>query len=112
MRAFPDNGGLWRISNNGGHIPIWSRNGHELLYQAGDQMMAVNYSAKDGAFAPEKPGVWLNKVGGTAWDLSPDGKRLLVVAPVDSAGASKAEHEVVLFQNFFEYLRQKAPVGK
>ena len=112
VRAFPDNGGLWKISNNGGRNPIWSRNGHELLYQAGDQMMAVSYSAKDGAFAPEKPRVWLDKVGGIAWDLSPDGKRLLVLAPAGSPDAAKPEHEVVLFQNFFEYLRQKAPVGK
>jgi hypothetical protein len=35
-----------------------------------------------------------------------------VLAPVDSPDAAKAEHEVVLFQNFFEYLRQKAPAGK
>ena len=112
VRAFPDNGGLWKISNNGGRNPIWSRDGHELLYQAGDQEMAVSYSAKGGTFAPEKPRVWLAKVGGTAWDLSPDGKRLLVLAPVGSPDAAKAEHEVVLFQNFFEYLRQKAPVGK
>ncbi len=112
VRAFPDNGGLWKISNNGGHNPIWSRNGHELLYQAGDQMMAVSYSAKGGTFAPEKPRVWLAKVGGTAWDLSPDGKRLLVLAPVGSPDAAKAEHEVVLFQNFFEYLRQKVPAVK
>ena len=112
VRAFPNNEGLWKISNNGGINPIWSRNGHELLYQAGDQMMAVNYSAKGDTFAPEKPRLWLAKVGGTAWDLSPDGKRLLVLASVDSPAAVKAEHEVVLFQNFIEYLRQKVPVGK
>jgi Tol biopolymer transport system component len=112
VRAFPDNGGLWKISNNGGINPIWSRDGRELLYEAGDQMMAVSYSAKGGTFTPEKPRVWLAKVGGTAWDLSPDGKRLLVLAPVDSPDAVKPEHEVVLFQNFIEYLRQKVPVGK
>lgn len=112
VRAFPDNGGLWKISNNGGRNPIWSRNGRDLLYQAGDQMMAVSYSANGGAFAPEKPRIWLAKVGGIAWDLSPDGKRLLVLAPAGSPDAAKAEHEVVLFQNFFEYLRQKVPAGK
>lgn len=112
MRAFPNNGGLWKISNNGGDHPIWSRNGHELLYQAGDQMMAVSYSAKGGTFAPEKPRVWLAKVGGTACDLSQDGKRMLVLTPVNSPDAAKAEHEVVLFQNFIEYLRQRAPAGK
>ena len=112
MRAFPDNGGLWKISNSGGRNPIWSRNARELLYQAGDQEMAVSYSVKGGTFAPEKPRVWVAKVGGGAYDLSLDGKRLLVVAPVESPVAPKAEHEVVLFQNFFEYLRQKAPTDK
>jgi serine/threonine-protein kinase len=111
VRAFPDNGGLWKISNSGGRNPIWSRNGRELLYQAGDQEMAVSYSVKGGTFAPEKPRVWVAKVGGGAYDLSLDGKRLLVVAPVDSPVAPKAEHEVVLFQNFIEYLRRRVPTG-
>ena len=75
-------------------------------------MMAVSYSAKGGTFAPERPRVWLAKVGGAAQDLSPDGKRLLVLTPVDSTGASKAEHEVVLFQNFFEELRRRVPSEK
>jgi hypothetical protein len=112
VRPFPAGGGLWKISNSGGRNPIWSRNGRELLYQAGDREMAVSYSAKGGTFVAEKPRGWVAKVGGGAYDLSPDGKRLLVVAPVASPDAPKAEHEVVLFQNFFEYLRQKAPADK
>jgi Protein kinase domain/WD40-like Beta Propeller Repeat len=112
VRPFPAGGGLWKISNSGGRNPIWSRNGRDLLYQAGDQEMAVSYSAKGGTFAAEKPRGWVAKVGGGAYDLSLDGKRLLVVAPVESPVAAKAEHEVVVFQNFFEYLRQKAPAGK
>jgi Tol biopolymer transport system component len=112
VRAFPDNGGLWRISNTGGQNPIWSHNGHDLLYQSGDQEMAVSYSDKGEAFVPEKPRVWMSKVGGLVNDLSPDGKRLLVLTPVDSPGTARAEHEVVLFQNFREYLRQKVPTDK
>jgi Tol biopolymer transport system component/predicted Ser/Thr protein kinase len=111
VRPFPAGGGLWKISNSGGRSPIWSGNGHDLLYEAGDQEMAVSYSAKGGAFVAEKPRVWVGKVGGTARDLSPDGKRLLVVAPVESPVAAKAEHEVVLFQNFIEYLRRRVPTG-
>ncbi len=41
VRAFPDNGGLWKISTNGGTNPVWSRSASELLYQEGDQIMAV-----------------------------------------------------------------------
>jgi len=34
VRAFPDNGGRWQISNNG-MFPKWSANGRDLLYQSG-----------------------------------------------------------------------------
>ena len=112
VRAFPDSGGLWRISNNGGQRPIWSRSGHDLLYQSGDQEMAVSYEAKGGTFVEEKPRVWLDKVGGQVFDISLDGKRLVVLTPVDSPEAPQTEHEVVLLQNFFDELRRKVPAGK
>jgi hypothetical protein len=56
--------------------------------------------------------VWIAKLGGTQWDLAPDGKRVAVVAPVDAAETPKQEHEVVFLQNFFDELRRRAPVGK
>jgi hypothetical protein len=112
VRAFPDNGGLWKISNNGGQNPIWSRSGHDLLYQAGDQEMAVSYSVNGSAFVLGKPRVWLDKVGGIVNDISLDGKRLVVLTPVESPGAPKTEHEVVLIQNFVDELRRRVPVGK
>ncbi len=65
VRAFPDNGGLWKISTNGGSNPVWSRGAHELLYQAGNQIMAVSYSVNGNAFVPEKSRVWAAQAGGT-----------------------------------------------
>jgi Tol biopolymer transport system component/tRNA A-37 threonylcarbamoyl transferase component Bud32 len=112
VRAFPDNGRLWKISNSGGQRPIWSRRGHDLLYQEGDREMAVSYSSGGGTFLAEKPRVWLAKVGGEADDLSPDGQRLAVIAPVESATAPEAQHEVVLLLNFFDELRRRVPVNK
>ncbi len=50
VRAFPPpsagQGGKWQISNSGGSAPEWSRNGHDLLYLSGDQIMAVSYTAE------------------------------------------------------------------
>jgi len=43
---------------------------------------------------------------------APDGKRVLVVPPAESAGAPKQEHEIVMLLNFFDELRRKVPVGK
>ena len=46
------------------------------------------------------------------WDLAPDGKRVAVLTPVESADAPKQEHEVVFLQNFFDELRRRVPLGK
>ena len=116
VRAFPPpssgQGGQWQISNGGSTSSVWSRNGHDLLYQAGDQILAVSYTVKNDAFVAEKPRVWIEKLGGSAWDLAPDGKRVLVLTPVESAEGPRQEHEVVFLINFFDYLRQRVPVGK
>jgi serine/threonine-protein kinase len=115
VRQFPPSpsgqSGKWQISNGGGGWAHWSRNGHELVYQSGDQMMAASYTAKGNTFVAEKPRVWIAKLGGRAWDLAPDGKRVLVLTPVESA-EPKQEHEVVMLLNFFDELRRKAPTGK
>jgi hypothetical protein len=64
----------------------------------------------------EKPRVWIAKLGaaavGSAWDLAPDGKRVAVVTPVESAEAPRQEHEIVFLQNFFDELRRRVPVEK
>jgi serine/threonine protein kinase len=113
VRAFPPpssgQGGKWQVSNNGGAAPHWSRSGHELVYQSGDQIMAVSYSVKGDTFVPEKPRVWIAKLGGTQWDLAPDGKRVIVLTPAETAQATKQEHEVVFLENFFDELRRRAP---
>jgi serine/threonine-protein kinase len=114
VRAFPPpasgEGGKWQISNSGGTAPIWSPDGRKLIYQSGDQLMAVNYSVKGDAFSADKPRVWIAKLGGTNATLSPDGKRVAIVSRVDSSAAPAPEHEVVLLLNFSDELRRKVPV--
>jgi serine/threonine-protein kinase len=120
VRAFPPpssgQGGKWQISNGGGGVPHWSRSRHDLLYQSGDQIMATSYTVAGDTFVAEKPRVWLAKLGaapgGIYWDLAPDGKRVLVLTPVDTPEAPKQEHEVVFLENFFDELRRRVPVTK
>jgi Tol biopolymer transport system component len=123
VRAYPPptagQGGKWQISNSGGYIPLWSRNGHELFYQSGDRIMAVKYTAKGNVFAPEKPRVWAANLGGATngdgvlvFDLAPDGKRIAVEMPVATSEAPKPQHEVTFVFNFFDELRRRVPVGK
>jgi serine/threonine protein kinase len=118
VRAFPPTAsrqaGQFQISNNGAtpsRGPLWSRNGRELIYREGDRLMAVSYSVNGDSFIPEKPRVWIDKLGGIAdFDLAPDGKRVAVIAPVAATETPKPEHEVVLLLNFFDELRRRVPM--
>jgi serine/threonine-protein kinase len=125
VRAFPPpssgQGRSWLISNSGGVQPRWSRNGHELLYLSGDQIMAASYAVKGDTFVAEKPRVWSTKAGAAVpenapiagvWDLAPDGTRAAMLTPVETAEAHTQEHEVVFLENFFDELRRRVPVSK
>jgi Tol biopolymer transport system component len=117
VRAFPQpasgQGGKWQISNGGGNSARWSRNGRELLYQSGDQIMAVSYTVKGDSFVPERPRVWMSKFEGDGnFDLSSDGKRLAVVMPVETQESIKPDHEVTFIFNFLDELRRRVPAGK
>ena len=118
VRPFPapasGQGGKWQISKGNTGPPVWSRNGHELFYPAPDgAIMAVSFSIKGDVFVADKPRVWLAKAPPAGnLEVSPDGKRLVVVTPVETEEAPRAEHEVVFLENFFDELRRRVPLGK
>jgi len=119
VRAFPDKGGKWQISNGGGMYPIWSRNGHELFFRTEDsQIMVTSYSMKDDSFVADKPRVWTEKrianIGLNAtYDLAPDGKRIAALMPVDTPEGQKAQNHVIFLENFFDEVRRRtATQGK
>jgi serine/threonine protein kinase/Tol biopolymer transport system component len=114
VRAFPDKGGKWQISNSGGWLPIWSRNGHELFFEALDNhIMVAPYAVKSDIFVADKPRVWSEKqiVGLTLTsrnvDLAPDGKRVVALMPVEATEGQKAQNHVVFFENFFDEVRRR-----
>ena len=43
--------------------PRWSRSGRELIYRAGDSIMAVSYTANGDAFVADKPRATLKTTG-------------------------------------------------
>jgi serine/threonine protein kinase len=124
VRSFPDvnNGGRWQVSTNGGDSPLWSPDGRELFYRSGDSFMAVAVEAEP-TFSPGKPKVlfkgtyvsWDAPFDFTLWDISPDGKRFLMIKPTPvSTGATPAavssRPKINIVLNWFEELKQRAPV--
>ena len=114
VRSFPDRGTQRQISNSGGGMPSWSRNGRELFYRTEDQrIMAVDYEVKGETFVTGKPRVWhaggqLANTGNTPnLDLSPDGKRFAIVTPVDGPEPRETRSHVMLVLNFFDEVRRR-----
>jgi serine/threonine-protein kinase len=120
VRAFPDKGGKWQISNTGGGYPMWSRSGHELFFETLDQhIMAAAYRVLGDSFLADKPRLWSEKpIGGTFGsvknvDLAPDGKHIVALMPATEAkGAQEAQNRVVFLENFLDELQRKFSVGK
>jgi serine/threonine protein kinase len=119
VRAFPDKGGKWQISNSGGIWPMWSRNGRELFFETLDNyIMAATYVVKGDSFVADKPRLWSEKQLGMARlgkrnvHLAPDGKRVVALMPVETAEGQKAQNHVTFLMNFSDEVRRKVPVGK
>jgi Tol biopolymer transport system component/predicted Ser/Thr protein kinase len=119
VSAFPDTGGRWQVSSNGGTSPIFSRNGKDIFFfdVPGDRIMVASYSVRGDSFVVEKPRVWsrqsvalaLSGVLGAQYDVAPDGKSIAVST---FAGSTQQDSGHVIFlENFFDELQRKVPLG-
>jgi eukaryotic-like serine/threonine-protein kinase len=82
ITSFPEGKGKWRVSSNSGAYPAWSGNGRELFFKdLSDNVLVctvtpkgseVEVGAPQRLFHAASPGI------GVAFDVSSDGKRLLV----------------------------------
>jgi len=115
VQPYPRPGGKWQISTEGGTEPMWNPKGRELFYRSGDKMMAVDIATQPG-FAAGKPRMLfegryqLSPVQSADYDVSPDGRRFLMLRPSEQTQAAPTQINVVL--NWFEELKQKVPTGK
>lgn len=82
--ALAGTGAKWLVSKAGGIDPVWRTDGKELLYLGvTSQIMAVDIDTSKG-FQAGTPRRLFNAPSDAltaGWDLSPDGKRFLFVAP-------------------------------
>ncbi|MGH9484825.1 MAG: protein kinase domain-containing protein [Terriglobales bacterium] len=93
----PPNNSRWQISPTNGTSPMWSQDGKELYYQAGQELMEVHvrpavggafaFSAPQALFAmPARPVAAYYGGYQALYAPFPDGKEFLVGDPVNAAG--------------------------
>jgi Tol biopolymer transport system component len=104
VQPFPGKQGKWQVSVKGGSNPVWSRDGKELFYVAADSKlmtMDVNTGAKFAHDIP-KPLFELTVRGLVNYDVSRDGKRLLIPQPL----ASKEPPSMTLIVNWYTAVKR------
>jgi eukaryotic-like serine/threonine-protein kinase len=72
----------WLVSKGGGEQPHWGADGQELLYLAGRNLTAVDVLPGDSFRVGEPKTLFQLPLGADTWDVTGDGKRFLVAAPL------------------------------
>jgi serine/threonine-protein kinase len=109
VRAYPGPGPKTQVSSGGGTDPVWKRNGGELFYRDRDSMMAVPVSTASGFTSGRPQELWKGHYShgmstscgppgltSSNYDVTPDGKRFLMINDEDQDSATSRQIIVVL----------------
>ena len=111
VQPFPGPGGKWMISVDGGSYPRWARNGREIFFMNGADMMSVPVDTQPTFKAGTPRKLFENRAYARLgnYDVAPDGQHFLMTMQ-DDAAASPNQLNVVL--NWTEELKRRAPTGQ
>jgi len=113
VQPYPGPGAKRQISTEGGNEPVWARDGEELFYRNGDQMMAVEVTTEP-TFSASTPrllfeGNFQPSSGNLAnYDVTPDGQRFVMI---QLGGTDSEASQINVVLNWFEELKQRVPTG-
>jgi len=108
VRPYPGPGDEHRISSKGGEHVLWSHDGKEIFYRDGPKFFSVavtltpEFKASPPQLLFEGP---FEQVPNQSYDVSPDGKRFVVLEAVDAQVAPLTHLNIVL--NWFEDVKQR-----
>ena len=107
--------GTKQVSVGGGAEPLWAQDSRDLFYRNGDKMMAVAIETElelsvgtprllfEGRFLPVLSG----DEPGSSYDISPDGKRFLMIQREQDLVPT----EIIVVLNWFEELKRLVPTN-
>ena len=117
VERFPELSGEQLISRGGGDYPVWSQDGGELFYwnrATGLIVVPVESGANLRVGAAETlfdVGPYYDLGFSRPWDVSPDGRQLLMIGRPTASTTDPDEHlGLVLVQNWFEELKERVPI--
>ncbi len=103
VQPFPRGESRWQVSTEGGTEPVWSPDGRELFFRAGDTIFALPIRTdpvfSTGFAEPAIQGPYAPNSTHTNYDVHPDGNRFVMVKVGDE------ESRLMVVVNWFEALR-------
>ncbi len=96
ISTYPEGGGKWQISTEGGQMPVWTRDGKSVLYVKGDTLLAVDIET-GGAFRSATPrelrrGPYILRTAPFRnYDTGPGGRLALVTRRTDVPAMRQVE---------------------
>jgi serine/threonine-protein kinase len=117
IQPFPGPGPRYPVSRDGGLSPAWSRDGREIFFLVGAEpprqmaMMTapVTVSPNVSVGAPRKlfEGAFWVSSGAQAYDVTPDGRRFVMVRGEEHPATSPTE--IMIVENWLEELKARVP---
>ena len=114
VRPFPEGNRVIPVSAGPGIQAVWSRDGRELFYRNGNEMMAVavdpgqEFKVRQTTVLFEEPYVLdFANSGIHSYDVSLDGQQFLMVKEAETATS-----ELTVVLNWFEELKARVPTGR
>ena len=118
IQPFPPTGAKYQVSNGGGRVPVWSPDGKQLFFHnAGpNRVFVVDVLAGQGlTFGTPVPlpiDGTIHPLSQRNYDVTPDGKQLIVVLPAQATQSDptrRAAVQINVVLNWFEELKARAP---
>ena len=115
VQRFPELDGEQLVSRGGGTYPVWSPDGRELFYYlslVALMAMPIETGPNLQAGIAETlfdPAAFIVSPSFRHFDVSPDGRRLLMIRRTGAA-TNEGELEIVLILNWFEELKRLVPI--
>jgi hypothetical protein len=108
VQGYPESHGKILISRGGAGAPVWSRDGTELFYRSGHNMMAVSIEFGP-TFAAGEPqvlfkGRYDSQLFLRDYDVAADGRFLMLKTPEEHVA-----RQVNIILNWFEELERLVP---
>jgi eukaryotic-like serine/threonine-protein kinase len=111
VEPFPSTGAKYRISSGGIH-PLWSTDGKELFYSAGGLVVVTIMLGRGFDFSsPVQMPIPFHSFGPTAaraYDIMPNGQRLIVIVP-SGQGQASVPTQIQVVLNWHEELKRLVP---